>query len=64
MAATGTSIKVWDQEGKNVLDELTSSNPPRCSTSWRVSITCSANGNTLFAGSTDGNIYLYEVAQA
>jgi guanine nucleotide-binding protein subunit beta-2-like 1 protein len=64
VAATDTSIKVWDLENKNVLDELTSSNPPKSGIPWCVSLTWSADGNTLFAGSTDGNIYLYEVGQA
>mmetsp|Transcript_56312 Transcript_56312/g.104157 ORF Transcript_56312/g.104157 Transcript_56312/m.104157 type:complete len:313 (+) Transcript_56312:85-1023(+) len=60
-AATDTSIKVWDLENKDVLDELSSSNPPKSGIPWCVSLTWSADGNMLFAGSTDGNIYVYEV---
>jgi len=64
VAATETSIKVWDLENKNVLDELASTNPPKSGIPWCVSLTWSADGNTLFAGSTDGNIYVYEVGMA
>jgi len=63
-AATDTSIKVWDLENKNVLDELHSSNPPKSGIPWCVSLTWSADGSTLFAGSTDGNIYVYEIGRA
>jgi len=63
-AATDTSIKVWDLENKNVLDELSSTSPPKSMIPWCVSLTWSADGNTLFAGSTDGNVYVYEVGQA
>jgi len=61
VAATDTSIKVWDLENKQVLDELSSTNPPKNGIPWCVCLTWSADGNTLFAGSTDGNIYVYEV---
>jgi len=64
VAATETSIKVWDLENKNVLDELASTDPPKCGIPWCVSLSWSADGNTLFAGSTDGNIYVYEVGSA
>jgi len=64
VAATDTSIKVWDLENKNVLDELSSTNPPKNGIPWCVCLTWSADGNTLFAGSTDGNIYVYEVGAA
>jgi len=63
-AATDTSIKVWDLENKNVLDELTASHPPKSGIPWCVSLTWSADGNTLFAGATDGTIYVYVVGQA
>merc|ERR1712100_1001123 len=64
VAATDTSIKVWDLENKNVLDELTSTAPPKNGIPWCVSLTWSSDGNTLFAGSTDGNIYVYEISSA
>merc|ERR1711974_413205 len=63
-AATDTSIKVWDLENKAVLDELTSTAPPKCGIPWCVSLSWSADGNTLFAGATDGTIYVYVVGQA
>jgi len=63
VAATDASIKVWDLENKNVLDELQSTAPPKCGIPWCVSLAWSADGNTLFAGSTDGSIYVYEVGQ-
>mmetsp|Transcript_66766 Transcript_66766/g.150752 ORF Transcript_66766/g.150752 Transcript_66766/m.150752 type:complete len:317 (+) Transcript_66766:90-1040(+) len=63
-AATDTSIKVWDLENKNILDELSSTHPPKSGIPWCVSLTWSADGNTLFAGSTDGNVYVYEVGTA
>merc|ERR1712087_855447 len=64
VAATDTSIKVWDLENKNVLDELASTAPPKSGIPWCVSLQWSADGNTLFAGSTDGNIYVYEVGSS
>jgi len=63
-AATDTSIKVWDLENKNVLDELSSKDPPKSGIPWCVSLTWSADGNMLFAGSTDGSIYVYEIGVA
>merc|ERR1712154_755436 len=51
-AATDNGIKVWDLETKNILEEIA---PPETFTSlipWVVTITWSADGNTLFAGST------------
>merc|ERR1712100_978487 len=63
-AATDTSIKVWDLENKNVLDELSSKDPPKSDIPWCVSLTWSADGNMLFAGSTDGIIYVYEIGAA
>ena len=58
------SIKVWDLENKNVLDELTAKDPPKSGIPWCVSLTWSADGNMLFAGSTDGSIYVYEIGAA
>merc|ERR1719240_1707983 len=37
VAATDTAIKVWDLENKNVLDELSSTNPPKNGIPWCVS---------------------------
>jgi guanine nucleotide-binding protein subunit beta-2-like 1 protein len=61
VAATDTAIKVWDLENKNVLDELNPTAPPKNGIPWCVSLQWSADGNTLFAGSTNGSIYVYEV---
>jgi len=63
-AATDTAIKIWDLENKNILDELSSTSPPKSGIPWCVSLCWSADGNTLFAGSTDGNVYVYEVGSA
>jgi guanine nucleotide-binding protein subunit beta-2-like 1 protein len=60
-AATDNSIKIWDLETKNILDEIKPMTPTRGGLPWIVSLTWSADGNTLFAGSTDGNIYVYEI---
>jgi len=59
-AATDTSIKVWDLENKAVLDELHRTAPPKSGIPWCVSLQWSADGKTLFAGATDGNVYVYE----
>lgn len=66
-AATGPSIKIWDLEGKVVVDELrqevigTSSKcePPQC-----ISLAWSADGQTLFAGYTDNLIRVWQVSMA
>merc|ERR1719316_2462464 len=64
VAATDTSIKIWDLENKNILDELQSSAPPKNGIPWCVSLSWSADGNILFAGSTDGNVYVYGIGHA
>merc|ERR1711957_460455 len=63
-AATDTSIKIWDLENKNVLDELTTKTIPKSGIPWCVSLQWSADGNTLFAGSTDGHIYVYQIGRS
>eukprot|EP00389_Voromonas_pontica_P000131 GDKH01000198.1.p3 GENE.GDKH01000198.1~~GDKH01000198.1.p3 ORF type:complete len:101 (-),score=33.92 GDKH01000198.1:436-738(-) len=62
-AATDNSIKIWDLENKSLLDELHPQTPNKSGIPWCTSISWSADGNTLFAGSTDGNIYVYELAR-
>merc|ERR1711935_1242381 len=37
-AATDTSIKIWDLENKNVLDELSAKNPSKSGIPWVVSL--------------------------
>ncbi|KAK2119572.1 hypothetical protein P7K49_000958 [Saguinus oedipus] len=63
-AATGPSIKIWDLEGKIIVDELkqevisTSSQAerPQC-----TSLAWSADGQTLFAGYTDNLGQVWQV---
>ncbi|KAI6224383.1 hypothetical protein M3Y99_01405900 [Aphelenchoides fujianensis] len=60
-AASGSSIKIWDLEQKQGLDELKleiSSGPiPQC-----TSLAWSPDGNTLFAGYSDNNIRIWSVS--
>lgn len=64
-AATGASIKIWDLEGKIVVDELkpevisasSKADPPSC-----ISLAWSADGQTLFAGYTDNLIRVWQVS--
>lgn len=63
-AATGPSIKIWDLEGKVVVDELRPetiqpAEPPQC-----ISIAWSSDGQTLFAGYTDKIIRVWQVSMA
>ncbi|GFR14626.1 guanine nucleotide-binding protein subunit beta-2-like 1 [Trichonephila clavata] len=63
--ATGPSIKIWDLEGKNMVDELRpevitnspKADPPQC-----ISMAWSADGQTLFAGYTDSCIRVWAVS--
>jgi guanine nucleotide-binding protein subunit beta-2-like 1 protein len=69
VAATQKCIKVWDLESKSVVDELKpeslqqeygkKAQEPHC-----TSLAWSADGSTLYAGYTNGNIYAYVVALA
>eukprot|EP00178_Gracilaria_changii_P023396 TRINITY_DN70839_c0_g1_i1.p1 TRINITY_DN70839_c0_g1~~TRINITY_DN70839_c0_g1_i1.p1 ORF type:complete len:356 (+),score=52.68 TRINITY_DN70839_c0_g1_i1:69-1070(+) len=62
--ATGPAIKIWDLEGKQLVDELkpevvsasSKNKAPQC-----VSMAWSTDGHTLFAGYTDNVIRVYEV---
>jgi len=67
-AATGPTIRIWDLEGKNMVDELkpevvnTRSDtsrapaPPQC-----LSMAWSSDGQTLFAGYSDNLIRIWQV---
>lgn len=64
-AATGPSIKIWDLEGKVIVDELkpelmtagSGREPPKC-----TCLAWSADGQTLFAGYTDKLIRVWQVS--
>ncbi|KAI8521799.1 PREDICTED: guanine nucleotide-binding protein subunit beta-2-like 1 [Branchiostoma belcheri] len=66
-AATGPTIKIWDLEGKIIVDELRpeiistspKARPPQC-----ISLAWSADGQTLFAGYTDNTIRVWQVSLA
>lgn len=62
-AATDTSILIWDLENKTVIDELISVAPRKKGVPWCISVAWSKDGNTLFCGATDGNIYLYRITR-
>eukprot|EP00923_Selenidium_pygospionis_P011007 GHVN01019194.1.p1 GENE.GHVN01019194.1~~GHVN01019194.1.p1 ORF type:complete len:358 (+),score=52.35 GHVN01019194.1:980-2053(+) len=78
-SASGSTIKVWDLENKGVLCELQMPKPvdkqlaPEGSATrnkkdmmektWITSLSWSADGDALFAGSTDGSIYVYKVVE-
>ena len=62
-AATGPSIKVWDLESKNMVEELrpevpgsARAEPPQC-----LSLAWSADGQTLFAGYSDSMVRVWQV---
>jgi len=62
VAVTDLAIKIWDLENKDILGEVQPGEDVviRGGLPWCVSLCWSADGNTLFAGSTDGCIYVYE----
>lgn len=63
-AATGPAVKIWDLEGKIIVDELkpevlsasSKAEPPQC-----ISLAWSSDGQTLFAGYTDNVIRVWQV---
>jgi len=60
-AATGSQIKIWDLEGKEIVDEKKLDNT---SSSGSVECTClawSSDGQTLYAGYTNNEIVVWEV---
>merc|ERR1712223_1201994 len=64
-AATGPTIKIWDLESKNMVEELrpevpgnsSRAGPPQC-----LSMAWSADGQTLFAGYSDNQIRVWQVS--
>jgi guanine nucleotide-binding protein subunit beta-2-like 1 protein len=65
VAATSTSIKIWDLESKAMVDELKVPFPPVGKNAQIPFCTClawSADGSDLFAGYTDNIIRVYHVS--
>merc|ERR1712123_438417 len=64
-AATGPSIKVWDLESKNMVEELRPEVPGSATAlpPQRLSLAWSADGQTLFAGYSDSMIRVWQVSQ-
>merc|ERR1711935_621503 len=65
-AATDIGIRIWDLEGKGIVDELKLDLPAKDPQSKALPISCislawSADGNTLFAGYTDSQIRVWQV---
>jgi len=63
-AATSQSIKIWDLESKNMVDELKIEFAPVGKNAQMPYCTClawSADGSDLFAGYTDNKIRVYHV---
>jgi len=66
-AAAGPSIKIWDLEGKSLVDEL---RPEIINMGGKVqsadciSLAWSPDGQTLFAGYTDNVIRVWQVTRA
>merc|ERR1712022_43496 len=65
-AGTQNKIKVWDLESKSVVDELCPEFPPvgkKAMLPYCLSLCWSGDGQTLFAGYTDGIIRVWAVTQ-
>jgi guanine nucleotide-binding protein subunit beta-2-like 1 protein len=64
-AVTDTALQVWDLEHRLVIDEIPApAGANKNGIPWCTNVSWSADGRTLFAGSTDGKIYVYGVKQA
>lgn len=55
---------IWDLESKSVVEELKPSETPGKNRDYCLSLAWSADGQTLFGGYTDNNIYVYQVSQS
>jgi guanine nucleotide-binding protein subunit beta-2-like 1 protein len=69
-AASGPAIKIWDLEGKTVVDTLELVNPNQATTPGKqsssaqcLSLSWSADGQTLFAGYSDNKIRVWQVTE-
>merc|ERR1712167_60247 len=65
-AATDNGIRIWDLEGKGIVDELKLEMPVQDPKSKALPTSCislawSSDGNTLFAGYTDSQIRIWQV---
>jgi len=67
-AATETSIKIWDLERKNIIDDIEIMDFNDRTEKWvRHCCNCvkwSADGSTLFTGCTDGKIRMYSISES
>merc|ERR1711997_285903 len=63
-AATGPTIKIWDLESKNMVEELRPEVPgtARADPPQFLSLAWSADGQTLFAGYSDNLIRVWQVS--
>ena len=61
VAATDKGIEIWDLESKRIIDKVSAPAKYQSPLPWIVSLTWSADGHVLFAGSSDGEVYVYEV---
>lgn len=61
-AATDKSVKIWDLENKNVLEDIHPDQPVKSGIPWCTSLNWSFDGRTLFVGTTSGDIYVYEIS--
>lgn len=66
VAATQTSIKIWDLESKSVVDDLRpefqTTFSKKATVPYCVSLAWSADGSTLYSGYTDGQIRVWTVS--
>jgi len=61
-AATTTSIKIWDLESKELIDELRVDVPQGKNAPHAISLAWSTDGNDLYAGFTDNIIRVYHIS--
>ena len=64
VAATNSSIKIWDLESKELVDELrqeTTTTGKHSQTPYATSLAWSADGSDLFAGFTDNVVRVYHI---
>jgi guanine nucleotide-binding protein subunit beta-2-like 1 protein len=60
-AATGPNVKIWDLESKSLVDEIHPEVIGTIGSLDCISLSWSADGQTLFAGYTDNLIRVYDV---